>query len=833
MSTLRHDISYALRTFAKAPGFAVIAIIVLSVGIGANTAIFSIINELLLRPLSGQADELYGLYSHDRTSADSYRAFSYANYAEIRDRGEVFEGLMAHTFAMVGTPSGENTRRTFAAVISSNYFETLGVPLAAGRSFTAEEERPGAGIRSVIATYGQWKRENLDPAFVGKTLRINAEDYTVVGVAPEGFTGTMALASADLYLPLGMFDTVMNDRFRMAKTGLADRAHTALIVAGRLRRGLTEGAVAARLDTLSRQMEAAYPAENRNQLLTVNKLPRVGTSTSPGSNSPVAALTALLLGLSGVVLIIACLNIANMLLARGSARRKELALRLALGAGRSRIVRQLLTESLLLAIAGASLGLMMSFWVTRALGQSIAGAMPLTITFNPVPDTNVFLATLGFAMVSTLAFGLGPAVRLSCRDLVADLKDRGGEGETTGRRFGARNLMVIGQVALSLAMLTAAGIFARTAIGASQGDPGHSYTNLMLTSVDAALAGFDEGRGRTTYAALLERVRSAPGIRSVSVASTLPFGDIQMGNLFERVGGSSDEPVQARTYRVIGSDYFATLGLRMMRGREFTRAEEENAATPPVAIVDEAFARQLFPNEDPVGQMIRIARRPGEPESARREAMQIVGIAPPIREELLDRTPPSHVYVPYGRHYESGIHLLVRTESTVGSTADTLRAAIRATDPRLPVLALSTLQAFHDASLELWALETGAGLFATLGLLALLLAAVGLYGVKSYIVALRTREIGIRMALGANPRDVMRLVLRDGVFLTGVGVAVGLPLAALVSIALSKVFVEVGGFDAAVISIATVVLALAATVATAIPARRATKVEPLQALQVE
>jgi predicted permease len=436
-------------------------------------------------------------------------------------------------------------------------------------------------------------------------------------------------------------------------------------------------------------------------------------------------------------------------------------------------------------------------------------------------------------MVSTLAFGLGPAVRLSRRDLVADLKDRGGDGETTGRRFGARNLMVIGQVALSLAMLTAAGIFSRTAISASQGNPGHSYSNLMLTSVDAALAGFDERRGRTTYAALLERVRSTPGVQSVSVASTLPFGDIQMGNRLERVGGGSVESAPARTYRIIGSDYFATLGLRMVRGREFTKAEEDNPAAPNVAIVDEAFARQLFPNEDPIGQMIRVARRPGEPESTRREPMQIVGIAPPIREELLDRTPLSHVYVPFGRHYESGIHLLVRTGGIDGSTANALRDAVRATDPRLPVLALSTLQAFHDASIELWALETGAGLFGSLGVLALLLAAIGLYGVKSYIVALRTREIGIRMALGANPRDVIRLVVQDGVFLTGVGVALGLPLAALVSIGLSKVFVEVGGFDGIVISVATVVLAIAATVATAIPARRATKVQPLQALQAE
>ena len=833
MTKLRQDVAYALRTFIKAPGFAAIAILVLGVGIGANTAIFSIVNEMLLRPLSGRVDELYGLYSHDRTVPGSYRAFSYANYADIRDQNDLFEGLMAHTFAMVGTPAGDDTRQTFAGVISSNYFETLGVQLAAGRPFSAEEERPGAAMRVVIATYAQWKKANLDNGFIGSTIRINAHDYTVVGVTPEGFTGTMALASANLYLPLGMYDAVVNERFKTAKSGLGDRANPALIVAGRLKPGVTETSAAARLDTLSRQLEAAYPAENKNQSLTVNKLPRVGTSTQPSSDTALATLTALLLGLSGVVLIIACLNIANMLLARGSARRKELALRLALGAGRGRLVRQLLTESLLLAIAGALLGLLMSLWATRTLGQSITGAMPLTITFNSRPDANVLLATLLFAMVSTVAFGLGPALRLSRRDLVADLKDRSSEGATTGRRFGARNLLVIGQVALSLAMLTAAGIFARTAVSASLANPGHSYDGLMLTSIDVALAGFDEPSGRTAYAALINRVRSRAGVTAVSMASTLPFGDIQLGSTLERVGSSSHEPVGARTYRVIGADYFAALGLRMVRGREFTRAEEEDPAAPRVAIVDEAFARRMFPDEDPIGQMIRVARRPGEPESARGEPMQIVGIAPPLREELLDRAPASHVYVPFGRNYESGVHLLVRTAGSDDAAASALRTDIRATDPRLPILALSTLQAFHDGSIELWALKTGAGLFASLGVLAMLLAVVGVYAVKSYVVALRTREIGIRMALGASGRDVLRLILRDGVFLTGAGVALGLPLAVLVSLAFTKVFVEIGGFDAAVISIATLVLAAAATVASVVPARRAAKVQPLQALQSE
>ena len=832
MTRLWQDVGYAFRTFAKDPGFTVIAVLVLAIGVGANAAIFSIVNELLLRPLSGRAGELVGTYSHDRTKPDSFRAFSYPNYADIRAQSDVFDRLMAHTFTMVGTTAGDETRRTLAAIVSSNYFETLGVRLAAGRTFSAEEERPGANLPVAIANYAKWQKEQLDPAFVGRTIRINARDFTIVGVAPEGFTGTMALVAADVYLPLGVYDTIASDTFRNSRKSLEDRSTDALVLAGRLKPGLSDGFVTARLDALSRQLEAAYPAENKNQVLSTNPLPRVSTSSRPESDTGLQLLTALLMGLSSVVLIIACLNVANMLLARGAARSKELAVRLALGARRARVVRQLLTEGVLLAIAGAGLGLLFSYWATQALTASLMSAFPFTITFKATPDIRVLAATLGFAGLSTIAFGLGPALRLSRRDLVADLKDRSAEGSSTGRRFGARNMIVIGQVALSLAMLTAGGIFARTALTAAAGDPGYSYDRLLLASVDAGLGGFDEVRGRTVYRSLLDRVRSTSGVSMASMTSTLPFGDTQQSAMLERVAASQQQPVRARTYRVIGADHFAALGLEMIRGREFTRAEEESNAAPRVAIIDEALATKLFNGDEPIGQMIRTAVSPGEAEE-RGEPMQVVGIAPGLREELLDRAPEPHVYVPFGRNYQSGMHLEVRLQQGADAMAgiEVLRAVVRSTDPGLPMLTLSTMQAFHDKGLELWALKTGAQLFTALGLLALVLAVVGVYGVKSYVVAQRTREIGIRMALGASTRDVLGLVLRDGFFLTGAGLAIGVPLAVLVSILFTKVFVDIGGFDGTVVSIATIVLAAAATVASAVPARRATRVQPLRALQ--
>lgn len=833
MRRLATDLSYAIRTFAKTPGFTAIAVLVLGIGIGANTAIFTLVNELLLRPLSGRASELLGVYRHDRVVPDSYQPFSYPAYVDVRDRSDIFDSLMAHTFTMVGTPNDEGMKRTLAVVVSSNYFETLGVRLAAGRPFTLDEERPGARIPVAIVTFARWIQEGRDPAFVGKTIRINAVDFTVVGVAPEGFTGTMALVSADLYLPLGMFDTVVTDRFKNNGRGLGDRSNASLVLAGHLKPGVTDVAMSSRLDALSRQLEAAYPADNKNLSLTASPLPRMSGSPAPQTDRPLVAFTALLLGLSGIVLVIACLNIANMLLARGSSRRKELALRLALGARRVRVVRQLLTESVLLAVAGASVGLLLSVWATNALASSLAGALPFTMTFSARPDVAVLLATTAFTAVSTIAFGLGPALRLSRRDLVADLKDRTEEGASTGRRFGARNLLVVGQVALSLAMLTAGGIFARTALEASMANPGFSYDRLFVARLENMLAGFDESRGRTVLGDVLDRLRAMPGVEAATLASSMPYGESVEGARFEKVGESNRDPVRARALRVIGADYFQALGLRTIRGREFTRAEEESVSAPRVAIVDEMFANRLFAGEDPIGQMIRMA--PEDGDATRGEPMEIVGIAPPLREELLDRAPVPHVFVPAGRNYRPGMFVVVRMKGAkdpIGAL-DSLRQAIRSADAGLPVLSLSTMAAFHSGDPALWALRAGGWVFSALGLLALLLAAVGVYGVRSFVVSQRTREIGIRMALGASARDVIGLILRDGFRLTALGVAIGVPLAMLVSLAFTQVFVEIGGLDATVILVATVVLAAAATIASGVPARRATKIEPLGALRAE
>jgi predicted permease len=448
-------------------------------------------------------------------------------------------------------------------------------------------------------------------------------------------------------------------------------------------------------------------------------------------------------------------------------------------------------------------------------------------------------ATTTFAILATVASGLGPALKLSNTDLVVDLKALTADSSPLlGRRFSARNVMVVGQIALSLMLLSMGGLFARGALKAASANPGFSYQQQLLVGIDPTLVQYDETRGRAATRDVLARVRALPGIASAALAATVPFGEFHEGHSVERVGGPARPDLPERVnadYRVIGSQYFTALNLPMVRGREFTEAEELSPKAPRVAIIDERLARRLFGADDPLGQMIRYTDRPGETTKNNGEAMEIVGIAAPIRDELFDREAGPAIYEPWGRNYRGNMFVHVRA-AQAGTERDLLQAirtTIRGYDPRLPLVQATTMQAFHDRSIELWAVRAGGRMFLIFGLLALMLAVVGLYGVKSYIVSQRTREIGIRMALGARPGDVMAMVLKEGATLSAVGVALGLPLAGLLGFAVSRLLYDVKPLDPVVFIASPLSLALAALVATWLPARRATRVTPLTALRSE
>ena len=693
----------------------------------------------------------------------------------------------------------------------------------------------------MIVNYERWRDAGFAPGFIGSTTTINMREFTIVGVTPRGFTGTMALVTPELWLPLGTFDTLVNDIFKNTGTGLADRANHALIVAGRLKDGVALETAAAALDTLGRQLAASHPAENKDQALTINPLPRNGTSTEPRSDAGPNAAAAMLMGMSAIVLLIACLNIANMMLARGTARRREIAVRLALGGRPARIIRQLLTESIVLALAGAFVGLIFSSWAMTLLVSTLTPLLPLALEFDAKPDVNVLAATIAFAVASTLAFGLGPALKLSRTDVVTDLKALGAGAHRAagGRRwFSARNVLVVGQIALSLMLLVAGGLFARGAMRAAAADPGFRYERLLLASLDPGLAGYGDSQARAVYRRVMERARAIPGIESASLTSIVPFGEFHEGRPVERPGvappaAGGHNPA----YMIVGSDYFRTLGLRMLRGREFTLAEEDSASAPRVAIINEPLARRLFPNEDPLGQTIRLAPRESAPAGDENEPMQVVGIAPGLRSDLFDRAAVPQIYVPAGRHFRTAMHLHLRVaRGGAGAEAAALaalRQELRAVDDRLPVLTLSTMQQFHDRGLGLWGVRMGGRLLTIFGALALMLAVVGVYGVKSYVVSQRTREIGIRMALGAPSSSVRWLVLREGVWLTAAGLSVGLPLAALIARTLGGLLYEVSAFDPLVFAAAPAALAAAALAACYLPARRATRIAPLVALRTD
>jgi predicted permease len=829
MSNILQDLRYSLRLLRRTPGFAAVAVLVLALGIGANTAVFSLVNTMLLKPMPGRIAETVGVYGKDRSKPDSYRAFSYPAYTDLRDGSAVFESLLAHTVALVGIREGDATRRTFAAVVSSNYFTTLGISLVAGRPFSADEERPGSVVPVAIASDQLWRRQGRRADFLGSTVTVNAKAFTIVGITPRGFTGTMAIVSPELWFPLGAYEQVVNDLFKQQASGIGDRSSDALILVGRLKSGLSMAAAGARLDQVARGLEQQYPATNKDRTFTIAPLPRLGTSTSPQTNNPVAGVSVLLLAMSGLVLVVACLNLANLMLARGSARRKEIAIRLALGGGRARIVRQLLIEGFTLSVLGAAGGVLIAWWTTGLLVASMTTMAPVPVVIDATPDVRVLAAAGAFAALSTLCFALGPALASSHAVLVPDLKEQvAGSDRRSVSRLMSGPTLVACQLAVSLALVAAGGLFVRGAINISLVDPGFSLQRQLLISVDASMAGYEETRGRATYRTVLDRVRALPGVEHASMASSVPFGDITESHKIH----AGDKTADA-IFLIVGADYFKTLGLPMLRGKEFSRQEEDKsdrAAT--VAVIDEPLSRKLFGDADPIGRPIQM----GEADRGGVRTLEIIGVAPGLRHEMFDSAPVPHVYVATGGPYRAIMNIHVQTAGGAGAQTamlETVRHELHEIDARLPVVSMKTMMAHRDTSIPAWAIRTAARMFSAFGLLALLLATIGVYGLKAYDVSRRTREIGIRIALGATTRDVARMLLIEGARTAAIGVAFGLLLAAGVGKLTSGLLYRVSPFDPVVLALAASVLASAAMLASYGPARRATRIAPLDALRSE
>ena len=867
MTGLIQDFRYALRQLRKSPGFTAAAIVVLALAIGGNTAIFSVVREIAFSPRP-YADEsqVVQLYTHGRKDQNSFRMFSYQIYRDIREQNTVFSGVLAHNVAMVGVGEGEGSRRTFAAIISSNYFSTLGVPLAQGRAFLPAEEDPNSATPVVIASNLYWEKTGSDPQLVGKTIRVNERQFTVVGITPEHFTGTMMLFGPELYFPLGDFDLLINNSQAASQRSLDRRDAYNLYVVGRLKPGVTAATAEAALNVLATNLESAYPVEQKDQTFTTRPLPRMNTSGYPSrEKGDLKLISTFLFGMAGVVLLVACLNLANMFLARSLARRKEIALRLALGGGRNRIIRLILTEGVVLSLAGGVAGFLLGLISSNMLMASLGARMPVAMFFHGGADPAVFAATLGFCAFATLCFALWPAIKLTRTDVITDLKEHAGEDAAPRRyRWLPRNSLVVAQIALSLGLLTAAGLFVRGALKAGSVETGFRADSTILVEVDASLGGYDQTRSLQLFRAASDRLASLPGVQSASIAAIVPFGLQSIGRPVQRAGmkpAPNTHPATAAAglafnapWNSVGADYFATMGLPLLRGRAFTKIEAEIPGSPPVAIIDDVLAKKLWPDGDALGQHIQWAEG-GSPTAGAgstnaggtsndypkhdgdAQSLEIVGIVPATRWELFQPEMGGHIYVPFAQGFQSNVFFHVRTAPHVPGTDaalfDLIRREIREAAPGLPVFSVRSFHQHLDNSVQLWMVRSGAAMLSIFGGLALTLATVGIYGIKVYAVARRTREIGIRMALGARPGEVVRMILREGLVMTLSGVGLGFLLALGIGRALSSMLYQVSPADPIAFTLAPCVLLAAALLACWLPARRAAKVDPMVALRYE
>lgn len=835
LDDLWRDVRMAARSLRRSLGFTVVAVLVLALGIGVVSGAFHLVNLYLLKPALIEAPErVLSVYSV-LPEKDS-RLFSYPEYAELRERIQTFSVLAAHSIGDAGIDEGAVTRRAQAAFVSAGYFDALGVPPALGRGFTLAEER-GDEPATVVVSYDFWLRNGADPNLIGSPLRVNGEALVVAGVAARNFTGTMALLGQDLWLPLAAVERIGN--YDDTPPNLADPRNRSLFLFGRLVNGVAVEEAEAELTALAALSVTNLPDPNGDRYSYVaGKMARSAMSSAPSREEESIAGVLLPIAMSSIVLLIACLNLANMFLARGASRRTEMAIRQSLGSGRLRLIRQLLAEGLLLAAAGGVTGLIWTYWATSWVTASASKFVPLgiTLTVDTRPDLRLLLVTAGTCVVAALLFGFGPAWRVTGTDVLSGLKEGAGSVQFKRRRtrtiVSGRGILMIAQIALSLAMLAAGGLFVRSAVSAANATPSFDLDSTLLVELDASLAGNDETRVRSLYARVLERVRAVPEVADASIGSIVPFSGITRDVWVQPAGAAPRENAAFGFYSVIGDDYFDALGAPMLRGRGFTAAEAESATGPRVAIVSEPLARRLFPDADALGRQIQVAPNAGEEAVA----LEIVGIAPGLPAADFDPAPRQHLYVPFGQTYTAGMSMLVAVRETVADPArllDTVRNEIREIDPALPVLSLMTMREYRDRNWTLWFTRIGGQLFTLLGLVALCMAMVGLYGMIAFLMSRRTREIGIRMALGATRGAVLRQVVRESLRLTAVGIVLGLALALGAGQVLRSLLYGVSPADPWVLLGAASLLALAAIAASWLPASRALRTQPSAALRYE
>jgi predicted permease len=815
-----NDLRFAFRMLIKYPAFSIVAFLALVLGIGANTTVFGIINALVLRPLPvGHSEEVVKVFTTDNHIKGN-QSTSYLNFQDYERQNTAFTAMAAYTFVGVGMTRGSDTLNVSGLLVTGNYFDLLQVKPSLGRTFLPEEDSTPNGHPVVVLGYKFWKKLGGDPTIVSSQVTLNGHSFTVIGVAPAVFTGVDVGFDPDIYVPMSMHQWIRPG----AELWFDLRRALLLSIVARLKPGVTMSEAQAQMRTIAKQLEQAYPDVNKERSIALVSLEAAKSQGIGGPNNEDLArnVSLLLLAASVSILLIACANVANLLLARSTARQGEMAIRLALGAGRGRIVRQLLTESILLGVLGGVGGVILAYCMGNVL-VALLPPTPFPISLDPQPDWRVLIFSFAVAALSGIIFGLAPALQMARWDLIQGLRERVSTGGGAVTRLNLRSLLVVAQIAVSLLLLIASGLFLKSFYKAQAIDPGFRTDNLDIVTINPVLAGYDSEHALQVVRAIADQIGHDPRVAGADVNNYVPlFGGEGRTIVIDGRDPNDEHNRKFANYSPITPGYFQTMGIQLLRGRNFTAQDaEKNAA--PVAIIDETMAGEFWPNEDALGRRFRFM--------ISKDPIEVIGIARNSKAVTLGEIPTPMVYWPLKEITDTGVTLFVHTTGAPGMMLSEIRRIVRSVDVHIPITYEKTIR--QHMAIALWPSWMGAMLLGSLGLLAFILASMGVYGVMAYSVSQRTRELGIRMALGAQTNQVIQLVLRQGMSLAVIGLGLGL-FAAFGSTRLAgSLLYGVNPSDPVIFVGVTSLLAFAAFAACYFPARRALKINPVTALRTE